>query len=144
VNKDTRRVVVVPCSGIGKPSGGVSREAAYELCENLRPDTTELVALSKLVLGDVATRETVARNSCVAIDGCQQMCASKMVQKSGGTAIHAAAVLDVFRRHRELKAEGIAELNDAGRKLAREMAQEIADTVDAIASAEAAGGERLA
>ena len=30
-------VVVIPCSGIGKPFGTVSREAAYELCENLRP-----------------------------------------------------------------------------------------------------------
>ncbi|MCX6096319.1 MAG: hypothetical protein NT125_06345 [Candidatus Bipolaricaulota bacterium] len=141
MSKDQGRVVVVPCSGIGKPSGSVSREAAYELCESLRPQNTELVALSKLVLGDAATHETVARTPCVAIDGCQQMCASKMVKKSGGTVIHAVAVLDAFRRHRELKAEGIAELNDAGRKLARVMAQEMADTVDAIASAEAAKGE---
>ena len=55
------RVVVVPCSGIGKPFGTVSREAAYELCENLRPDDTKLVALAKLVLGDAAAREAVAR-----------------------------------------------------------------------------------
>ena len=29
------RVVVIPCSGIGKALGSVSREAAYELCEDL-------------------------------------------------------------------------------------------------------------
>jgi hypothetical protein len=62
------------------------------------------------------------------------MCASKMVKKSGGTVIHAVAVLDAFRRHRELKAEGIAELNDAGRKLARVMAEELVETVDALGS----------
>jgi hypothetical protein len=42
-------VVVSPCSGIGKAFGTVSREAAYELCENFRPADTNLVALSKLV-----------------------------------------------------------------------------------------------
>jgi len=140
MSKDQGRVVVVPCSGIGKPSGSVSREAAYELCESLRPQNTELVALSKLVLGDAATHETVARTPCVAIDGCQQMCASKMVKKSGGTVIHAVAVLDAFRRHRELKAEGIAELNDAGRKLARVMAEELVETVDALGSSGVAKG----
>jgi hypothetical protein len=45
-------MVVVPCSGIGKSLGTVTREAAYELCDNLRPSDTRLVALSKLVLGD--------------------------------------------------------------------------------------------
>ncbi len=45
-------VVVVPCSGIGKPFGTVSREAAYDLCEELRPKSTRLVALAKLVLGE--------------------------------------------------------------------------------------------
>ena len=45
-------VVVVPCSGIGKPFGTVSREAAYDLCEELRPESTRLVALAKLVLGE--------------------------------------------------------------------------------------------
>ena len=45
-------VVVIPCSGIGKAFGTVSRDAAYELCESRRPADTNLVALSKLVLGE--------------------------------------------------------------------------------------------
>ena len=44
-------IAIVPCSGIGKPLGSVTREATYELCEHLRPHDTQLVALSKLVLG---------------------------------------------------------------------------------------------
>ena len=35
-----RKVVVVPCSGIGKTYGTVSREAAYEVTEDLRPGDT--------------------------------------------------------------------------------------------------------
>ena len=40
-----RHVVIVPCSGIGKTYGTVSREAAYEVTEDLRPGSTRLVAL---------------------------------------------------------------------------------------------------
>jgi len=123
-------VVVVPCSGIGKPFGSVSREAAYDLCEELRPESTRLVALAKLVLGDAAARELVAKYPAVTIDGCKQMCASKMVQQSGGKVAHEIAVLDVFRRHKDLKPEGIAELNEAGRKLARVLAEEVAEDLE--------------
>ena len=127
-----KTVVVVPCSGIGKPFGTVSREAAYELCEELRPESTRLVALAKLVLGDAAARELVARHPAVTIDGCKQMCASKMVRQSGGTVAHEVAVLDVFRRHKDLKPEGIAELNEAGLKLARVLAEEVAASLEPV------------
>jgi len=66
----------------------------------------------------------------VTIDGCKQMCAAKMVKQSGGTVLREVAVLDVFRRHKDLKPEGIAELNEAGRKLARVLAQEVAESLD--------------
>ncbi len=122
-------VVVVPCSGIGKPFGSVSREAAYDLCEDLRPQSTRLVALAKLVLGDTAARELVSKLPAVTIDGCKQMCAAKMVKESGGKVVHEVAVLEVFRRHKELKPEGIAELNEPGRKLARVLAEEVAESL---------------
>ncbi len=134
-------VVVVPCSGIGKPFGSVSREAAYDLCEELRPNDTRLVALSKLVLGDAAARELVAQSPTVTIDGCKHMCAAKMVKESGGTVAREVAVLDVFRRHKDLKPEGIAELNEAGRKLARVLAEEVAGELKGILASAPAKGE---
>jgi uncharacterized metal-binding protein len=123
-------VVVVPCSGIGKPFGSVSREAAYDLCEDLRPGNTRLVALAKLVLGEPGARSLVAKHPAVTIDGCKQMCAAKMVRESGGMVAREVTVLDVFRRHKDLKPEGIAELNEAGRKLARVLAEEVAESLD--------------
>ena len=125
-------VVVVPCSGIGKSYGTVSREAAYDLCEDLRPNGTRLVALAKLVLGDAAACELVAQHPAVTIDGCKQMCASKMVKQSGGTVMREVSVLDVFRCHKDLKPEGIAELNAAGRKLARVLAEEVVASLDVV------------
>ncbi len=127
-----KMVVVVPCSGIGKPFGSVSREAAYDLCQDLRPERTRLVALAKLVLGEAGVRELVVKSPAVTIDGCKQMCAAKMVRENGGTVVREVAVLDVFRRHKELKPEGIAELNVAGRKLARVLAEEVANGLDSM------------
>jgi uncharacterized metal-binding protein len=128
--KNTPKVVVVPCSGIGKTYGTVSREAAYELVEELRQETTRLVALSRLVLGDAGAREAVAGSPAITIDGCKLACASKMVKESGGRVALEIAVLDVYRRYRQLKPQGIAELNPGGLQLAQALAEEAAGTVD--------------
>jgi len=131
---DRRRVAIVPCSGIGKTYGSVSREAAYIVTEDLRPDATELVALSELVLGDEAARAIVATNPAVTIDGCRLACATKMVKESGGAVARDFAVLDVYRRNREFKPQGIAELNEGGLKLASALAEELAVVVDTLRS----------
>jgi uncharacterized metal-binding protein len=129
-----KRLVIMPCSGIGKTYGSVSREAAYEVTQDLRPASTELVALSLLVLGDEAARAAVADALTITIDGCQLACATKMVKASGGTVAKDYAVLEVYRRYRQFKPQGIAELNEGGQQLAQALAQEIAQAVDALTS----------
>ena len=132
MSAERREVVVVPCSGIGKPYGSVSREAAYELCDELRPGDTRVVALAKLVLGDPEARERVRASPAITINGCKLMCASKLVLLSGGTVAREVAVLDVYRRHKELKPEGLAVLNEKGQELARVLAQELMGAVDEL------------
>ncbi len=127
-----RRVVIVPCSGIGKTYGSVSREAAYQVTEDMRPIQAQLVALSLLVLGDADARAAVDGNQAVTIDGCKLACATKMVEESGGTVVQDFAVLDVYRRYREFKPQGIAQLNEGGQKLAHALAEEIATVVDTL------------
>lgn len=129
-----RKVVIIPCSGIGKTYGTVSREAAFEVTENVRPTGTQVVALSLLVLGDESARAAVAENPAITIDGCKLACATKMVKESGGTVAQEFAVLEVYRRYRQFKPQGIAELNEGGRQLAHAMAEEIAGIVDALTS----------
>jgi uncharacterized metal-binding protein len=128
----TRKVIIVPCSGIGKPYGTVSREAAYEVTEDLRPAQTQLVPLALLVLGDEESCSVVAECPAVTIDGCKLACAAKMVQQSGGTIAQEFAVLDVYRRYKDLKPQGIAELNEGGLKLARVLAEEVTAVVDGL------------
>jgi uncharacterized metal-binding protein len=134
------KVVIVPCSGIGKSYGTVSREAAYILTEEVRPDETQLVALSMLVLGDESARAAVAASPAVTIDGCKLACATKMVQESGGEVAQDFAVLEVYRRYKQFKPQGIAELNEGGQQLAGALAQEIAAVVDGLVSRDEEGG----
>jgi uncharacterized metal-binding protein len=127
-----RKVVIVPCSGIGKTYGSVSREAAYDVIEDLRPASTQLMPLSLLVLGDGQARAAVADSQAITIDGCKLACATKMVKDSGGTVVKDYAVLDVYRRYKQFKPQGIAELNEGGQQLALALAQEIAAVVDTL------------
>ena len=139
-NSSSKRVVIVPCSGIGKAYGSVSREAAYIVTEDLRPESTQLVALSRLVLGEPESQASVQSNSAITIDGCKLACATKMVREGGGSVLRDFAVLDVYRRYKQFKPQGIAELNEGGEQLASALATEIMLLIDEQGSA-AEGGQ---
>jgi uncharacterized metal-binding protein len=130
------RTCVVPCSGIGKTYGSVTREAAYVVTEELRPEATRIVPLSLLVLGDAEAQAAVRGAPVITLDGCKLACASVNVRQAGGAVAREYAVLDFYRQHRDLKPQGIAELNDGGLALARALAEEIAAVCDQLNLAE--------
>jgi len=132
MSKNRNKVVIVPCSGIGKTYGSVSREAGYNVVEDLRPEATQLVALSMLVLGDESARSAIADQPAITIDGCKLACATKIVKDNGGTVARDYAVLDVYRRYRQFKPQGISQLNEGGQQLAQALANEIAGVVDEL------------
>jgi glutamate/tyrosine decarboxylase-like PLP-dependent enzyme len=55
-----------------------------------------------------------------------------MVRESGGNIMQEFDVLDVYRRYKELRPDGIAELNENGVKLAQALAEEAAVTIDKL------------
>ncbi len=124
------RILVVPCSGIGKSYGTVTREAAYVLAEELRPDQVELLPLSLVVLGDESLKQSIRGRAAITIDGCNLECARKNAAGAGAVVVENFRVLEAYRQHRELKPQGIAELNEAGLALARVIAAEAAAVVD--------------
>jgi uncharacterized metal-binding protein len=128
------KALIVPCSGIGKTYGSVAREGAYIVTEDLRPKSTQLVPLARVVLGDEEVRQTLAGSPTIAIDGCKLACAAKVVAGAGGSVAYAVQVLDVYRRHPDLKTAGIVKLNEAGQKLAEVLADEVTGLVDGITS----------
>lgn len=141
MSQTQKKIVIVPCSGIGKSYGTVGRMAAYQVTEEDRPEQTQLVPLALLVMGDERSRKILAESQAITIDGCKLACATKMVQQSGGQIAREFAVLDVFRRYRDYKPQGIAKLNESGEKLSAALAKEVDAVVDEI-SANDEGGTR--
>ena len=128
----TKKVIIIPCSGVGKPFGTITREAAYQVTEDDRPEDTRLVPLSLLVLGDEDAQAALTEAEVISIDGCALICATKMARESGGQVSRAFNSMDIYRANRDLKPKGIAELNDAGLELARKLAAQIDQAVDEL------------
>lgn len=125
-------VFVIPCSGIGKSLGTVGRKATYKVVEILRPQHTRTTCLALLTVGDEETLKEVRGHPCISIDGCPAKCAQKNLEASKGRLMKSLIVTDTIRRHRDLKPEGIVELNPEGCELANLLAEEVAKAVDEI------------
>ncbi len=129
---DMKRVLIIPCSGIGKAYGSVGREAMYTVLEDLRPGATDTVCLSLLTLGDDEAQAEVRDHATITIDGCPKACAQVNVEAAGGKPAAIYRVFDVYRAHKELKVRSVSELGESGRTMARILAEEIAAKVDEL------------
>jgi len=126
------KVVVIPCSGIGKALGSISREATYEVVDNIRKGVTETTCLALLVIGDEESLRLVRDNKCIAVDGCPLQCAEKNLKLAGGNLAATFRVVDVLKENRKLKPKSVTFLDRDGEKLATILAGQIAEKVDDI------------
>ena len=133
---DDSKVLIIPCSGIGKAFGSVGREATYMVIEEMRPGETDTLCLSLLTLGDEEAKERVRKHPIITIDGCPTACAEMNVKSAGGRSAANFKVVDTYREHRELKVKSVLHLGEPGRKLARLLAEKVAATVDAMKTKE--------
>ena len=131
-----KKVVVLPCSGIGKVYGALARETMYELLERVRPNSVVTTCLPLLVIKDPEAVALVTGNPVITIDGCPKDCAKKSVEALGKAVDQAFEAIKFYKEHKDLKPEGISEVNDTGRKLAAVAAEEVAKVVDELAAGE--------
>jgi len=127
-----KKVLIIPCSGIGKAFGSVGREAMYMVIEEMRPEDSDTLCLSLLTLGDEEAKERVQCNPVITIDGCPKGCAEVNVKSAGGRSAANFRVVDAYREHPELKVKSVLHIGEEGKKLARFLAEKLAATVDAI------------
>jgi uncharacterized metal-binding protein len=131
-----KQVVVLACSGIGKPWGALARETAHELVERVRPGVATTTCLPLLVINDPEVRCLVMEHPVITLDGCPKACARKSVEALGKKVDQPLQTIQFYTAHRELKPEGVAQLNAAGLKLAQVAADELGATVDRLAEKE--------
>lgn len=96
----SEKVIVVPCSGIGKVFGLIAREAVLKTVLELCPEKSETVCLAYIVTGDQEVKERISGRNCLTLDGCPKMCASKNVSLAGGIVVEELKVLDTVKEHK--------------------------------------------
>jgi uncharacterized metal-binding protein len=127
-NPQTPTVLVIPCSGVGKVHGLISREAVYHVVDKLMPGRAETVCLALVVAGDAETRQKVQTIPCVTLDGCPRLCALKNVELSGGKIAKSIRVYDTMKRHRGANFGTATTLGDEGWTVVEELAAEVVET----------------
>jgi len=139
MKKDSDKVLVIPCSGIGKVHGLISRESAYLVTDELARAETDVVCLALLVREDEETLAKVRAHPCVTIDGCGKACAQKNVEIAGGEVAKAFQVAGVLSGHRGAQPGSGSELTEDGWAISREIAEAVALDAARICAGEEVG-----
>jgi len=71
---------VLPCNGLDKCAGVISREIALKLCEN---DKNEIICPVFARIADAKYNKITAEHPLLVIDGCATRCASKLAAEKG-------------------------------------------------------------
>jgi len=124
---NAKPVLVIPCSGIGKVQGLLSREATYLVTDEIAPELTDTMCLALLVKGDSEALEAVKSQACITIDGCPKACAEKNVKIAGGNPAAVIQVADALKEHRGAQPGSATALSEEGWTIAREIAATAAD-----------------
>ena len=91
------KVAVLPCTGIGQVVGTIARQAAYRVCEDLRPQATVLVCLPALVKGVQEDIDMVGECPVVVIEGCKENCAAHALAARGQAPAATVSVPDAMK-----------------------------------------------
>jgi uncharacterized metal-binding protein len=127
-----KSILILPCSGIGKPFGSIARDATFRVCDELRPGKADTLCLSLLVMGDEEARKQVASSQCIVVDGCPMACSRNNVERSGGNIVVEFKVMDLLRENRGLKPRDVTFLDEDGEKLSKILADKMAAKVDEL------------
>ena len=112
-----KKVLIIPCSGIGKPIGTVSRETTYEIIENLAKGKAETVCLALLTSQDKETIDRVKNNYVITLDGCAKHCAKKNTEQCGKIPDKSYMILKFAAANPDKKPQGIIDIGNGGKAL---------------------------
>jgi uncharacterized metal-binding protein len=138
MSKGSAKVLVIPCSGVGKVHGLLSRESVYLVTDELAPADTDVVCLALLVREDAETLAKVQAQPCLTVDGCGKACAQKNVEIAGGRVAKAFEIGAALRNHRGARPGTGSELTEEGWAISREIAEAVAQEAALIRAGQGA------
>ncbi len=132
VDLPKKKVGIVACSGEEIPEGTVTRLAALQVLEQLRPADTVTICLPLFLAGGEGDRAFARFYPTIAVDGCNLRCAAKGTEMYSGKPAVSLVVSELVQEKNVEKPEGLRRLNNAGLQAVDLLAQEIAGQVDQI------------
>lgn len=126
------RVLLIPCSGIGKVHGLIAREGVLRAVEQAFGGEVQTMCLPLLVVGDEEARRLVAQHPVITVDGCPKLCAYKNTELAGGKIARSLRVLDVLKEHKGAQPGTATTLSDEGWKVVDALSSELMGEVQAL------------
>lgn len=128
----SKKVRVIPCSGIGKVHGLLAREMAFKVVNEICTREADMECLGYIVTEDQDISERMKEGRCITIDGCPKMCAAKSVANVGGAIAEEMRIVDILKEYRGAKPGTATALNDDGWRIVDGAAEKIAARVREI------------
>ncbi len=113
--------IVIPCSGIGKAFGTVSREATYQLTETDHQEEYRTMCLPLLVAGNQDGIDLLKKSRVYTIDGCPKKCATLSVERTGIDVTMEVMVPKVLAKNTDHKPGTVLDIGPNGVLLAKDI-----------------------
>lgn len=128
-----KKVYVIPCSGIGKVFGTISRETAYIVVNELAKDKANLECLPLIVKGKKEVIDKLKANKIISIDGCPLKCSYNDIMEAVGKVDAQFMTTDIVKENRDLKPEtSIIPVGENTKILSRKFAEKVALKVEEL------------
>ena len=126
-----KKVAIVACTGMGKALGTVARQVAFKVVDELRPTTSVLICIPSAAAGVEGTKNLYKDYPIIALDGCAEMCASKITGKIGGQITTKMFLPQLIAKYK-LKPKSRTDIGEEGEQLVAKIADEVAVLVDQL------------
>jgi uncharacterized metal-binding protein len=125
-----RKVGIVACSGEELAEGTVTRHAALEVLEHLRPGATVTICLPLFLAGGEGDRAFARFYPTIALDGCEKRCAARATEQLSGKPAASVVVSDLLAEYGLGRPQGARRLDENGRQAVKVTADRVAGLVD--------------
>ncbi len=132
VDLPKKKVGIVACSGEELPEGTVTRLAALEVLEKLRPADTVTICLPLFLAGGEGDRAFAKFYPTIALDGCELKCAARATEKYSGKPAASIIVSDLVQEKGLDRPSGLRKLDKAGIAAVDATAERMALVVDEL------------
>lgn len=133
-----KKIGIIACSGEDLVGGTLTRAAARIVVEELRPKNTIILCQPLFNAGGLERhggkeeRDFAKNHPTITVEGCEEECSRIAVDRYSGTPTATINVKPFMEKYPELVPDSPRRLGEKGLKLARTIAEGIAQKVDEL------------